>query len=228
MASNKVIKQIWISVNDTGIGIPEDKQDHIFDSFSQADTSTTRKFGGSGLGLSICKNLTTMMQGTIGVQSAPSMGSTFWFSIPLEIASDDDLISTAPTANQPTKSMDDNRILLVEDNLTNIMITEEILKNAGYEVTVCENGKDAFYAYVKDVYPLILMDCHMPIMDGFESTQKIRNFEQENGFPASIICALSASVLQDDRDKCEAAGMNIFIAKPFRKNDLLEKLQSFR
>ena len=227
VASDKEIKQIWISVTDTGIGISPDKQDHIFDSFSQADTSTTRKFGGSGLGLSICKSLATMMNGTVGVQSVPDEGSTFWFSIPLEISSKDDFIATvSPPPLQP-RIGDDNRILLVEDNHTNITITEEILKKAGYEVTVCENGKDAFSAYIKDVFPLILMDCHMPIMDGFEATQRIRNFEQDNSLPRSTICALSASVMQEDKDKCIAVGMDTFIAKPFRRDELLAKLQAF-
>jgi signal transduction histidine kinase/ActR/RegA family two-component response regulator len=219
-------KQIWISVTDTGIGIPFDRQAGIFDSFSQADSTTTRRFGGSGLGLSICKKLAEMMGGTIAVQSLPGSGSTFWFSIPFQIAETTKEKSVEHFDTLPKDGMQNHHVLLVEDNPTNIMITERMLKNEGYKVTTCTNGQEAVIKYAQRQYPLILMDCHMPIMDGFEATQKIRSFEKEKNLSPAIIYALTASALKGDKEKCIAAGMDDYISKPFRKKAFIAKINA--
>lgn len=222
--SSSDIKQIWISVVDTGIGIPLDSQEKIFESFSQANDTTTRKYGGTGLGLTICKKLTEMMNGTIGVQSTEGIGSTFWFSLPMPIT-DKPIIEklNKPAHRAPS---DNNTIMFVEDNETNIMITAEMLNQAGYETILCRNGKEAVTAYQNNPTPLILMDCQMPVMDGWEATQKIRAYEQDNNLPPATIVALTANAMQGDREKCLAAGMDDYLAKPFKKRALLEKLDS--
>lgn len=218
-------KLFKITVKDTGIGIAADRQEQIFDSFSQADTSTTRKYGGSGLGLSICKKLVTIMGGEIGVISTENQGSEFWFTVPLDLSSAPHVSEIALPSDNIIAPTDDNRIMLVEDNPTNVMITEEILRKAGYRIIVCEDGEKALQSYKEAPISTILMDCHMPVMDGFEATRKIREFERENNIPPSKIFALTASALKGDREKCEDAGMDDYISKPFRKADLLMKLQ---
>jgi signal transduction histidine kinase/CheY-like chemotaxis protein len=225
------IKQIWFSVTDTGIGIPNDRQIEIFESFSQGDSTTTRRFGGSGLGLSICSHLVTMMGGTLGVDSIEGNGSTFWFSIPMPLyrAPKTDII--APYTQTETTTITVNKkpqIILAEDNETNIMITSEILIQSGYDVILCRDGAETLACYQNHPVQLILMDCFMPIMDGWESTRAIRKFESENNqiVPATII-ALTANAMEGDRDKCIAEGMNDYIAKPFKKADLLNKINEW-
>ncbi len=219
------IKQIWISVTDTGVGIPADRQAQIFESFTQADDATTRQYGGSGLGLTICKRIVNMMDGTIGVQSTEKIGSTFWFSIPMEITEKEiDKLSTKVTP-QMIANESDSRILLVEDNETNIMITSEILTQSGYDVTLARDGAEAVSCYCQSPFSIILMDCQMPIMDGWEATQRIRAYEKDGNIEPSTIVALTANAMDGDREKCIEAGMDEYLSKPFKKKELLEKLQ---
>jgi len=224
MSTDENIKQIWISVVDTGIGIPLDRQSTIFDSFSQADTTTTRKYGGTGLGLTICQKLVTIMNGTIGVHSQENIGSTFWFSLPMPIAEKQNT-ATPSKKRSISAPTDSNKLLLVEDNETNILITSQMLIQAGYDVTLCRDGQEAFDAYKNDSFSLILMDCQMPIMDGWEATKAIRNHERDNDMPQTTIVALTANAMQGDREKCIDAGMDDYLAKPFKKRELLEKLE---
>jgi CheY-like chemotaxis protein len=119
----------------------------------------------------------------------------------------------------------DNRILLVEDNETNIMITSEILLQAGYDVTLARDGAEAISCYCQSPFSIILMDCQMPIMDGWEATQRIRAYEKGNHIKASMIVALTANAMDGDREKCIEAGMDEYLAKPFKKKELLDKLQ---
>ena len=219
------MKQIWISIADTGVGIPDDRQTQIFESFTQADDATTRQYGGSGLGLSICKKLVTMMGGTIGVKSTEKIGSTFWFSIPMEITKKEIEDTRSREKPQIIANENDNRILLVEDNETNIMITSEILLQAGYDVTLARDGAEAISCYCQSPFSIILMDCQMPIMDGWEATQRIRAYEKDNHIKASMIVALTANAMDGDREKCIGAGMDEYLAKPFKKKELLDKLQ---
>jgi signal transduction histidine kinase/ActR/RegA family two-component response regulator len=219
------MKQIWVSIADTGVGIPDDRQTQIFESFTQADDATTRQYGGSGLGLSICKKLVTMMGGKIGVKSTEKIGSTFWFSIPMEITKKEIEDTRSREKPQIIANENDNRILLVEDNETNIMITSEILLQAGYDVTLARDGAEAISCYCQSPFSIILMDCQMPIMDGWEATQRIRAYEKGNHIKASMIVALTANAMDGDREKCIEAGMDEYLAKPFKKKELLDKLQ---
>lgn len=217
------ITQIWISVADTGIGIPKDRQERIFESFSQADSTTTRKYGGTGLGLTICRKLVSLMNGTISVHSQENIGSTFWFSLPMKItqAPEED----TRRYNAPIIRDDFSKIMLVEDNETNILITSQMLIQAGYDVTLCRDGLEALEAY-KNLQPsLILMDCQMPKMDGWEATEAIRQYESNQNLPATTIVALTANAMQGDREKCIDAGMDDYLAKPFKKHELLGKLE---
>ncbi len=217
------MKQICISVTDTGIGIPKDRQERIFESFSQADSTTTRKYGGTGLGLTICKKLIEMMNGTIGVHSQKNIGSTFWFSIPMPISKPPKEAFIKKKTSYVSQS--NNQIMLVEDNETNILITSQMLIQAGYNVTLCRDGLEALEAY-KNLQPsLILMDCQMPKMDGWEATEAIRQYESAQNLPATTIVALTANAMQGDREKCIEAGMDDYLAKPFKKHELLGKLE---
>jgi len=220
-ATAQDIKQIWFAVEDTGIGIPADRQDRIFDSFSQADDTTTRNYGGTGLGLTICKKLVTMMNGTIGVQSTEGEGSTFWFSIPMSVADKPiEIVKIKPK----TLIVNGDKIMFVEDNETNIMITNAMLEKMGYDVTLCRNGAEAVEAYKNTHIPLILMDCQMPVMDGWKATEAIRAYEVENNLTPANIIALTANAMQGDEQKCLDAGMNDYLAKPFKRVDLEQKL----
>lgn len=221
------VKNIIIKVSDTGIGIPERYHDTIFDSFTQANDGDTRKYGGTGLGLAICKKLTHMMDGEIGFDSTPNVGTTFWFSLPLPLANSSEEENTPTIEKQPQNDdfdVENMDILFVEDNETNIMITAEMLMQAGYNPVLCRNGQEAVEAYQNSPISLILMDCQMPVMDGWEATEAIRNFEKQNNMPPAKIIALTANAMQGDKEKCLKAGMDNYLAKPFKKKDLLAKL----
>lgn len=210
---------IEFEFKDTGIGICEEALPKLFTNFSQADASMSRKFGGSGLGLSISKQLIERMGGEIEVESAPNLGSTFKFNIRLRIIPK--LVDTH-VANEnkvviKNLARSNFRILVVEDNSINQEITLRMLKKAGYRAEVVANGKEAITAMTKIKYDLILMDCQMPEMDGYEATKTLRM--QNHQIP---IVALTANAFKEDRDKCMAAGMNDFLTKPLYFNQLIE------
>ena len=215
-------QEFRVAVKDSGIGIPADKLDYIFDKFSQAEESTTRKFGGTGLGLAICSKLVEKMDGTIGVDSVFGDGATFWFTMSLALSTAEEAGENASSDEIDVKNLrfDNAKILLVEDNTVNQIIATEMLKQFGCQITPAANGKEAVERYSNQEFDLILMDCQMPEMDGFEATGVIRKRENEKNLPATPIIALTANAMKGDRDKCFAAGMDDYVSKPVKKETL--------
>jgi CheY-like chemotaxis protein len=190
------------------MGIPLEKQQLIFEAFNQTDTSTTREFGGTGLGLTICARLVEMMGGRMWVESAPGAGSTFFFQVLLQNGM---APVEAPVAPAPEPRA--LKILLVEDHPINQMLARTLLEKWGHQVTLAENGQLAVKAYSQQPWDVILMDLQMPVMGGLEAAQKIRAMEPP-GRRVPII-AVTANTTDSDREATEAAGMDGHLAKPF-------------
>jgi PAS domain S-box-containing protein len=210
-------------VCDTGIGIAADKQELVFEKFAQADASTTRIFGGTGLGLAICKELVRMMDGDIGLDSAPGKGSTFWFAVPCTISTakgcDLDLNVMPLEEHDSVETLGSLRILLAEDNEINQEIAVASLEDAGHQVDVVDNGAEAVKAVQGSSYDVVLMDVHMPVMDGIVATKEIRRLP---GVISRVpIIALTANAMVGDREKYIAEGMNGYSSKPFDPDKLL-------
>jgi CheY-like chemotaxis protein len=220
-----------LSVSDTGIGIPANRQDILFSPFTQGDCSTTRKYGGTGLGLAISKQLVELMGGRIGVESKEGKGSTFWFTAVFEKQStrpESASKGVAPrSAAWPTISENVKhkiRILVAEDNPVNQKVAQAILRKMGLHADVVANGQEAINELQIIPYDLVLMDCQMPEIDGFEATRCIRK-EASGAFnPRIPIIAMTAATMQGDREKCIRAGMSDFIAKPIQPGELAEVL----
>jgi signal transduction histidine kinase len=216
-----------ISVEDTGIGIAQEKQSVIFESFTQANTNTTRKYGGSGLGLVITKRLLNLLGSDIQLRSELGVGSCFYFDIRFALAQPDSLGSPPGTSNQKSASAGSDglaglRILLVEDHPINIAVAKKILESWKATVEVAENGLIATQKFSPDRFDVILMDIQMPVMDGYDATATIRG----KGYTVPII-ALTASASMSDMNKLTACGMDDFVSKPFNPNDLFHKLHRF-
>ena len=224
-AEETIPNGIHNELRDSCIGIQPEKLALIFDKFTQADPSTTRKYGGTGLGLAICRSLVHQMGGTIGVKSEKGEGSVFSVVIPLSpteasIASQEhsaQLISFPRQASRDT-------ILLVEDYSPNILVATVMLEQLGYPVEVATNGMEAINKVQNHKYALILMDVQLPVMDGIETTRRIRALEQAKGQTPTPIIAVTAFALVGDKEKCLVAGMNDYLSKPFRLDDLKKKL----
>jgi len=217
------------SIQDTGIGIPRDRQSAIFDSFTQAEGATYRKFGGTGLGLTISKRLVDLMRGTMGLESTPGRGSTFWFELELQSAGDAlstvrqvAVENTGIPADEPLHGM---QILVAEDNEINLMVVESILNRLGASVESAIEGTEVLDKYNKRPFDLILMDCHMPGMDGYEATRRIRQMEAGTTKRTPII-AFTAKAMEGDRESCLECGMDGFTTKPINIPELLSAIQS--
>ena len=204
------VYEIQISIKDTGMGISAKDQVKLFDSFSQVDTSSTRKFGGTGLGLVICDKLLKLMKGRIWVKSVPGIGSNFSFSIPMETVT---LTDTAIPSinNEHGSSKVPLKILIVEDNEINQVIATNLLETLGYESDTADDGRQAIDALDKQHYDVVFMDMQMPVLDGISATQEI---VQKWGEDRPRIIAMTANVLPEDKQKCEDAGMDDYISKP--------------
>ncbi|MBS4098325.1 MAG: response regulator [Sulfuricella sp.] len=220
--------RLRFAVSDTGIGLSEEQRNRLFSPFTQADSSTTRKFGGTGLGLSICKHLVEMMGGEIQVVSQPGVGSTFIFTAKFGVPGLSDNHQHHHEKEQCQASIQETAIslrgahlLLVEDNAVNQELALGILESAGIRADVACNGAEAVEMVRQKNYDAVLMDCQMPVMDGFEAAQKIRADWQFANLP---IIAMTANVMAGDREKCFAAGMNDHIAKPLNFGDFFSTL----
>jgi PAS domain S-box-containing protein len=224
--TGKSASVLRFSVRDTGIGIAEDKRNLLFEKFSQLEASTARKFGGTGLGLAISKQLVEMMDGTIGVTSRPGEGSEFWFTVRLgngtlngKASAEERQRESAHVCLLPFRGVS-ARILLAEDNVTNQKVALAILKKLALRADGVADGAEAIKALELIPYDLVLMDVRMPVMDGIEATRRIRD-PQSGVLNHNVpIIAMTANVLASDREKCVAAGMNGFVAKPVSPAEL--------
>jgi PAS domain S-box-containing protein len=207
-------------VIDTGIGIEPAARPTLLDPFSQADSSTTRRFGGTGLGLAICAQLVDLMRGTLDFESGVGQGSTFWFDLALPAAAPPALASVvaAPVEPAPPGPAPATRVLLADDAKINQLVGVAMLERLGCLVDVVSNGAEAVDAVLRTEYDVVLMDCLMPVMDGYEATARIRRLE--DGSRHTPIIALTASAMVGDREKCLAAGMDDYLAKPLDRSAL--------
>lgn len=202
--------RLSVAVADTGIGMSPEVQARLFSEFTQGDGTIARRFGGTGLGLAICRQLATLMGGTIGVDSQPGQGSTFRLDLPLVLSTPEQL-SAVPTA-EPMPELPALRILLAEDNLVNQKVTMTLLTRAGHAVTIADDGLRAVERVAAEDFDVILMDMQMPVMDGLEATRRIRALpEPRCRIP---ILALTANALKGDDERCLDAGMDGYLTKP--------------
>jgi signal transduction histidine kinase/ligand-binding sensor domain-containing protein/CheY-like chemotaxis protein/HPt (histidine-containing phosphotransfer) domain-containing protein len=232
---------LHFAISDTGIGIPTEKQRLIFEAFSQADTSTTRTYGGTGLGLTICARLVEMMNGSIWVESEPGHGSTFHFTTQLSVQEEKIgtlLTESSGQALAPTQvaqpyeelgtlspaGLKDLRVLLAEDNKINQLLAQRLLEKRGHTVTIVNNGKEALDALAREPFDVVLMDMQMPTMGGVEATKAIRTQERENGSRLPII-AMTANAMRGDREHCLEAGMDGYVSKPVEAQRLYAEIE---
>ncbi len=213
---------LHFQVTDTGIGIAPEQSTHLFESFYQADASTTRRYGGTGLGLSISRRLVEAMGGRIWADSEPGKGSTFHFTARFGVASAAQ-VEALPDPQEALR-IDGVRLLVVDDNETNQVIARRILEDAGAQVSVAQNGLEAVTSVHVDDFDAVLMDVHMPVMDGYEATQRIRANPRYAELP---IIAMTASATVRDRERCNEAGMNAHVSKPIDVTELVATLRKF-
>ena len=219
---------LQFTVTDTGIGIPGDKLERIFERFNQADTSMTRRFGGTGLGLTICRELVELMGGQIRVESAIGAGSVFCMHIPFALWNAVDYPTVASVDIDAEQELPALRILLAEDSPDNCTIILAYLENTPYIVEIGETGAMACALFKARPYDLVLMDRQMPVMDGLTATRAIRAWEVENGRASTPIIALTASALKGDREMCLSAGCSAFLTKPIKQAVLLRAISEHR
>lgn len=218
---------IRFDVKDSGIGIPEDRQDRLFKSFSQVDLSTTRQYGGTGLGLAISSALVDQMGGKIGLISHPGAGSTFHFTVPIRPAektiskTEERKEEKGDSSTQEEKA----QVLVVEDNRVNRLLACRLLQKQGYQVVEAESGPEGLALYKERRPEIILMDIHMPQWDGYRTMREIREYEQEHDLPEIPLLALTAMAMKGDRQNLIKAGFAEHVSKPFQPEDLFSKIQ---
>lgn len=220
---------IRFEIRDTGIGIPKEKHDLIFQDFAQVDDSTTRGFEGTGLGLAICKLLVDRMNGVIGFESQEGSGSTFWFVLPLhksaaDIAEPADASPAQETTLANAPPADTHTVLLAEDNLVNQQVAKNVLERLGHQVDVASNGRVALEMLEKKSYDVIFMDVQMPEMDGIDATQRIRQLDDARS--QIPIIAVTANAMSGDRETYLEAGMTEYVSKPFSTEDIENALKT--
>ena len=214
---------VEFSVADTGIGIPRNKQEEIFESYAQASADTTRKYGGTGLGLAICKRLVDLQGGNIWVNSEPDKGSVFTFSIEYSVPAAEPKAAEPGGASDSMKGLTGKRILVAEDNKINFFVANKFLESWGVIVTHVENGALALEEIRRQEFDLILMDLHMPVMDGIEATRIIRGSSDRKISQIPIV-ALTAAVMSEAHDKIENLAINDYVLKPFKPKDLYDRI----
>lgn len=215
---------LYIQVIDSGVGISLGKQKRVFEKFSQEDMTVTRKYGGTGLGLAICHELTNFLNGEIGVESVQGQGSVFWIKIPISFTA---LVEQKRTSHNPRKTMTEQElsetsVLLVEDDPINLLFAQKVFEKIGVRnFTLVENGQKAIERVKDQKFDIVFMDCHMPILDGYQATQSIRNLEVMGQSTPTPIIALTANAMVGDREKCINSGMNDVLTKPFSPDKLV-------
>ncbi|MCH2547208.1 MAG: PAS domain-containing protein [Alphaproteobacteria bacterium] len=224
-ADNENKQIVTITVKDTGIGIAEDKQEMIFQQFVQADSSINRKYGGTGLGLTITKALTEIMDGTLELESVEGEGATFTLTVPFTIGKRENMEKTLDNPTYTPSEKTGKRVLIVEDYAANVLVAQLYLESFGYESDVANNGFDAVEKAKEGGYIAILMDVQMPELDGYGATRMIREYEKAHNKPRSMIIGMTAHALTGDRERCIEADMDDYLSKPYNANDLEEKLR---
>lgn len=223
-------KQVTFEVIDSGIGIDEKKKDAVFNKFVQEDSTITRKYGGTGLGLTITKNLAEILNGSVSLDSKKGMGSKFIVKIPLRVDQKTSNKNKSEIAKNGDESYKDGherkKILLVEDYEGNIVVALYFLQEEGYEVVIAKNGKEAIQKLDKEDFDLIIMDMQMPVMDGITATMIIKEKQNSGEYKKTPIMGMTANALKEDRQKCLDAGMDDYIAKPLDFEELSDKLKN--
>jgi two-component system sensor histidine kinase/response regulator len=220
-------ERLRFEIEDSGIGLTNEQVAKLFRPFKQADASTTRRFGGTGLGLAISKRLVEAMGGAIGAAGRPGAGSVFWFELPLDVQPESE---SAPTPFPPPReaslpTLAGRSVLLVEDNPVNTMVASSMLRAAGASVQASADGAAALIKMREESFDAVLMDCQMPVMDGFEAVRAWRTEESASGRTRTPIIALTANVMVGDREKCLAAGFDDHLGKPFGRMQLEDALR---
>jgi signal transduction histidine kinase/CheY-like chemotaxis protein/ligand-binding sensor domain-containing protein len=217
---------LLFAIQDTGIGIAEDKQAVIFEPFRQADSSTTRQYGGTGLGLAISHKLVLMMNGRMWLESALGEGSTFYFSARFGATPANTATQIAAVTSRTEPPNRSCSILLADDNLVNRQLTARLLLKRGHAVTTATNGLEALEQFQSQAFDVVLMDVQMPVMDGFTATARIREYENGTGSRIPVI-AMTANAMRGDREECLAAGMDDYISKPFQPDQLFAMVEAY-
>ncbi|MBI4874965.1 MAG: response regulator [Acidobacteria bacterium] len=213
------------TIRDSGIGIPPEKQALVFGAFAQADSSTTRRHGGTGLGLTICTRLVELMGGRIWLESEPGRGSRFHFTARFGLAKDREIGGSPPTARRPTQARPGLRILVAEDHPVNRKLILRLLEKRGHTAVVATTGREALAALDRESFDVVLMDVQMPEMDGLEAAAAIRAREEGTPFRQPIV-AMTAYAMQGDRELCLAAGMDAYVSKPIHAERLFEAMEA--
>ena len=223
---------LHVAVRDTGIGVAPHMQERIFEAFVQEDASTTRRYGGSGLGLSIARRLVELMGGRIWLESVKDMGSTFHVTLPLVEPrwAEPQIVEEAPVAEvaaTPPPASGSPPVLLVEDNLANQKLMRWVLERQGFQVTLAADGAQGLQAFSQSHFDAVLMDVQMPVMSGLEATRLIRELERDRGGVRTPVIAVTANAILGDREACLAAGADDYLSKPFTAQQLREKIETW-